>query len=160
MVKNMKTLQTHSKPFSGDKRPVSHTTPRQQRQHEAVSAVSTSRLNAREFKRFKTMVLWLQDRHSYRWLEKYTGRTHGWLQQVGAGNRKRVAPNHADLTNVSRLYEIVQADQALDAEALTLLLEVMEARARMDAALTKLISMARKRSGRAQETTDIKVKEQ
>ena len=95
------------------------------------------------------MVLWLRERRGYRWLSRYTGRGHGWWQQVGAGKRKRVAPNHSDLTNVQRLYEIMQADQSIDSEALTLLLDVVEARSQMDQALTKLINLVRKRAGQS-----------
>lgn len=122
---------------------------RQRRQQSAVTAVAVSRLNSREFKRLQSMVLWLRERRSYRWISKYTGRGHGWWQQVGVGHSRRVAPNHADLTNVQRLFEIMQADQSIDSEALTLLLEVVEARSQMDMALTQLISLIRKRAGQS-----------
>lgn len=145
----MKTHQNAKFERNAKKRPPVPITPRQQRQHPAVSAVTLSKLNAREFKRLKTMVLWLQERKSYRWLEKYTGRGHGWWQQVGAGHRNRVAPNHGDLVNIQHIYEIMQADQSIDTEALNLLLDVMEAKGRMEVALTKLINMSRKRIGKS-----------
>lgn len=140
-------MKTHQRTLQASKPktvPASHTTLRQQRQHHAGSAVTIQKLNAREFKRLKDMVLWLQERKSYRWLEKYTGRGHGWWQQVGAGKRNRVAPNHADLTNIQRLYDILRSDEEIDAQALNLLLEIVEARGIMDMALAKLINMVRK----------------
>lgn len=149
-------MKTHRKPTvkRSSKSHIAHrTVKRQQRQHPAVAAVAVSRLNSREFKRLQGMVLWLRERRGYRWLAKYTGRGHGWWQQVGAGKRNRVAPNHADLTNVQRLYEIMQADQSIDSEALILLLEVVEARSQMDLALTQLIGLVRKRAGQSDETS-------
>lgn len=137
---------------STKKRIVVRSDSRQRRQRPAVVAVGISRVNTREFKRLRTMVLWLRERRGYRWLAKYTGRGHGWWQQVGAGHSRRVAPTHADYTNVQRLYEIMQADQSIDAEALSLLLEVIEARSQMDMALTQLITLVRKRVGQSERT--------
>ena len=97
-------------------------------------------------------VLWLKEQRGYRWVAKHTrgkARSHTWWQAIAIG-RRDVIPTLLDLRAARQLYDIMQDEHDIDEQMLTLLLEVIEHRAALDGALTKLLQLVRSRSKGAQ----------
>jgi hypothetical protein len=92
------------------------------------------------------MVNWIVScqRGGYRWLAKFTTRSFGYWQHV-ATKSGRVKPTVSDYTAIKRVYDVLRDGADLDAEMIVLLLDVMEARGRMDSALARLLGMVRRK---------------
>lgn len=120
---------------------------RQSRKSTAVIPDDQKHITVLQRIDLQTMVLWLKDQRpgGYRWLARHTPRgatAFGWWQRVATGKRD-VKPARADLEAVRRLYDLMQEEHDIDEQVLTLLLDIIEHRGAMDAALSKLIRLIR-----------------
>lgn len=114
--------------------------PKTGRTKPAFNSVMATRAQVR---RMSEMALWIAERKSYRWIAKFTTRSFGYWQHVAARDGQ-VKPRLDDYTTLKRIYDIVRDGAALDSEMVALLLEVMEHRGRMDAALARLLNLVRR----------------
>ncbi len=122
-------------------------TTRQSRQRKTFIADDQKPIAAPQRRNLQAMVLWLKDRRrgGYRWLARHTPRgapAFGWWQRVATGKRD-VKPTRADFEAVRRLYDLMQEESDMDENRLALLLDIIEHRGAMDAALSKLIRLVR-----------------
>jgi hypothetical protein len=88
------------------------------------------------------MTRWIAERRGYRWLAKFTTRSFGYWQHVAVGDGQ-VKPRLDDYNTLKRIHDILKDDANLDSDIVMLLLEIMEHRGRMDAALARLINLIR-----------------
>lgn len=146
MVKNTKTLQTHSKPFSGEKHLAGSTTMRQIRQVSSVTSVKAPKLPPAKMKALKTMILDVKERRNvgYRWFERFHKHCFGWYQHIGAGQFNQVHATMQDYIDVKQVYDLLRENAKVDAELLDLILEYIEQRSKCDETMTRIISIARR----------------
>lgn len=81
---------------------------------------------------------------SYRTLASKTRRKFGWWQHIGAGHF-RVRVYRQDYDRLKDIYDLLQVNANLDRREVGLLLDIIEHRGKMDAALGKLIAIERQR---------------
>ncbi len=81
---------------------------------------------------------------SYRILASRTRRKFGWWQHIGAGHF-RVCVYRQDYDRLKDIYDLLQVNANLDRREVGLLLDIIEHRGKMDAALGKLIAVERQR---------------
>ncbi len=150
MPRKAKNMKPHNKPATGrktKKRSAHQTVQRQQRQPPVVSVVSTKKLPLRQMKSLREWVLWIKTTRKvgYRWFERF-GHKFGWWQHIGAGNFRRVHATLEDYLSIKQIYEVMQEDARLDAETLTLVLDLLEKRSALDNSLLKLLALVRTRA--------------
>ena len=122
---------------------------RQKRQNRSVASAQNSRLTGRYMLKHMTiMVKWLAEHRKggYRWIQGHTSRKFGWWQHVGTGNYKTIKPTKNDYDMIKRIYDLLQDDVSTDNELLDTLLEIFEYRGKLDAALSRAVTIVRRRA--------------
>ena len=116
------------------------------RKSPVVSSVESTRATAYQLRRMSEMVRWIVTgrRGGYRWLAKFTTRSFGYWQHI-ATKSGRVKPTVSDYNTIRRIHDILRDGAALDTEMVGLLLEVMEHRGKLDAALARLLGLVRRK---------------
>lgn len=133
-------------PYRTVQRQASSKTASQTRKRPAGVAVAQG-VSSVQRREMTTMLDWLRTRRpgGYRWVARHTSRgpqAFGWWERVATGKRD-VRPTVEDLRSLRRLYDLLVEEHDIDDQVLTLLLDVLEHRSAMDAALTKLVKLIR-----------------
>jgi hypothetical protein len=81
---------------------------------------------------------------SYRKLSTKTRRKFGWWQHIGSGHFQ-VCVYRQDYDRLKDIYDLLQINADLNRREVGLLLDIIEYRGKMDAALSKLIVIERQR---------------
>lgn len=116
--------------------------PKTTRTKSAFKSVSATPYQVR---RMADMARWIAEHRGYRWLAKFTTRSFGYWQHI-ATRDGQCKPKLDDYLTLKRIYDILQDGANLDSEMVALLLEIMEHRGQMDAALARLMMLVRRRN--------------
>lgn len=98
-----------------------------------------------QVRRMADMARWIAERRGYRWIARFAGHSFGYWQHI-ATRDGQCKPKLDDYLTLKRIFDILQDGANLDSEMVALLLEIMEHRGQMDAALARLMALVRKRN--------------
>lgn len=92
------------------------------------------------------MVLDVKSRRKvgYRWFERFGKHRFGWYEHIGAGHFDQVRATADDFEDVKQVYDLIKEDEKIDAELLTLLLDLIAKRAETDLIMDRIIVIARR----------------
>ncbi len=98
------------------------------------------------------MILEIKQRRKvgYRWFERFEHHKFGWYQHIGAGEFKQARATEQDYLDVKQVYDLLREDAKIDAELLTLLLELIEVDGRRNSIISDIITIARRNTKHGQ----------
>ena len=114
------------------------------RKKSVTRTVANERATPYQMRRMADMIHYIRKEHGYRWIAKFTTRSFGYWQHVATGD-KQCKPRVDDYNRIKMIYGILIDGAAMDSEMVRLLLEVMEYRGQMDAALARLLNLVRRK---------------
>lgn len=125
------------------------TTPRQKRQNDSDASVSTRKLTLFRLRSLQKMILDIKTRRGvgYRWFERFGQHRFGWYEHVGAGNFKQVHAIQRDYDDIKQVYDLIKDDAKIDAELLTLLLDLIQKQNEVESIMSRIITIARRHAG-------------
>lgn len=142
----MKTHHQRLEASDGKKRQAVNTSMRQTRQASSVTSDEPKKLTLRKSKALRSMILDIKERRKvgYRWFERFGNHCFGWYQHIGSGNFKQVHATEQDYQSVKRIYDLLKEDALIDAQLLTLLLDLIEVDGKRNEIIRDVIAIARR----------------